>query len=405
MIAVERVEPAGAASRAGLRPGDRILSIDGYPVSDMLDLAPSSALLTAAVTYSRAGSIRTSRLRRNPGDRGWGVWVAGQAPRRCRNKCIFCFVDQQPPGLRASLMHKDDDIRYSFLQGTYVTLDHRQVESALSRGLSPVYVSVHATDPLVRGRMLGRKGGAPVLRSLERLRDAGIRVLGQVVVVPGINDGTVLESTLSQLLSKRLVSELGVVPVGLTSHRRGLPSLRRPYAAEAATVIEQCQSASVRASQLGLGRWVRAADEFYILAGMDIPPISFYDGCSLRENGIGMVAEALATPADPRGRGTVVTGSMAAPYLRSILKGSGYEVLSATNRLFGPMVGAAGLLSGADVIEVIRRSPACREAGPVFLPAVMFNSQQLTLDGMTAEAISRSAGAAIVIADSLASLP
>jgi len=404
LLTVTAVEPGGAASRAGIRVGDRLASLDGNPVTDMLDLASGGSLLCRA-EYVRGGTGRSVVLRRNPADTGWGLHVEGEGPRRCRNRCVFCFVDQNPPGVRPGLRVRDDDVRHSFLHGTYVTLDDHQVELVLDRGLSPVYVSVHATDPVLRGRLLGRRAPAPVVPGLERLREGGIEVRGQVVAVPGLNDGRALQSTLARLREGRLVSELGVVPVGLTDHRSGLPRLRRPTAGESAQLVQTCMEAGRRAIDAGMGRWVWPADELLLMAGVEVPGPGFYEGCHLRENGIGMLASLAARPPSPRGSGIVVTGALAAPFLRRLLAGSGYRVAAAANGFFGPMVGVAGLLSGTDAVSAIRRQVDAGEAGPFFLPSVMFNCDSLTLDDLTLTDITRAAGAEVLVTESLEELP
>jgi len=331
--------------------------------------------------------------------------VEGEGPRICRNRCVFCFVDQNPPGVRPGLRVRDDDIRHSFLHGTYVTLEDDQVELALNRRLSPVYVSVHTTDPRLRGQMLGRRAPVPVVPGLERLRMEGIEVRGQVVVVPGLNDGQALKHTVSTLLERRLVSELGVVPVGLTDHRQGLPELRRPTAGESSQVLALCLEAGRWATDAGLGRWIWPADEFLIMAGTEIPDTRFYSGCHLRENGIGMLASLADESPSPRGSGTVVTGVLAAPFLRGLLAGSRYAVATATNDFFGPKVGVAGLLSGGDVVSAIRGLLEAGQAGPFFLPSVMFNCDSLTLDDLTLPDIVRAVGAEVLVAESLGDLP
>jgi len=405
MLPVDGVEPHSAASRAGLRRGDTILSLEGQPAEDMLDLAAAGSSLLLRATVRRRGVDRQLVLRRNPDDGGWGMHVAGESARRCRNRCVFCFVDQQPPGVRPSLRHKDDDIRYSFLYGTYVTLDRHQTDYALARSLSPIHVSVHATDAELRGRMLGRPGPAPVVPGLRRLREAGIEAVGQIVVVPGWNDGEALEQTMRKLMRQRLVSRLGVVPVGLTRHRDGLPALRRPRREEAAQVLRQCRRASGMALAAGLGRWVWASDELYILAEEEIPSRATYEGCGLRENGIGMIASLLADPPSPAEAGTVVTGSLAAPVLRRLLAATGYSVLEVRNRALGSMVGVAGLLFGADVVDSVRRSVRGGDTGPFFLPAVMFNADGLTLDDMAIGEMAASADADLRVASALSQLP
>jgi NifB/MoaA-like Fe-S oxidoreductase len=378
--------------------------MDGSPVNDMLDLASACTLLCETV-YVRGCCRRTALLRRNPGDPGWGLHVQGERTRVCRNRCPFCFIDQNPEGVRPSLLLRDDDVRYSFLRGTYVTLDDDQLELALRRRLSPVNVSVHATDPHLRGRLLGREGPAPVVPRLRALAEAGLEARGQIVVVPGLNDGAALEQTVGRLLEERLVRQLGVVPVGLTDHRRGLPALRRPTADESAGIVSLCLSAREGARAAGLGGWIWPADELFVMAGIEVPGPDFYQGCGLMENGIGMLASLSEGRPPPRGEGVVLTGTLAHPFLSEVLVGTGYRVEAVENGFFGPMVGVAGLLSGADVVSAMTGLVAADEAGPFFLPSVMFNSDSLTLDDLTPADISRAADAEVSVADSLAGLP
>jgi putative radical SAM enzyme (TIGR03279 family) len=402
-LTVRRIHPGSPASRAGLRAGDRVTACGGSQLGDWLDFCMHAAGHSVRVTIDRGGASRSVGMTRDPGV-GWGLEFAGQEPRICRNRCVFCFVDQQPPGLRDSLLVRDDDVRCSFFHGTYVTLDEVQAEEAVSRGLSPVHVSVHASDPLVRGRLLGRRGPAPVIPQVAMLSDHGLEVEAQIVVIPGMNDGPVLEETVEALYVIPGVKALGVVPVGLTRWREGLPVLRRPDGDECTRVIGLCDRWRERSiAERGTG-WVYAADEFFLMSGRDIPPADYYEGCSLESNGIGLLARAAEENRRlaRTGSGTVCTGSLAFGHITSLLGNTGYDVVLVENHLFGPMVGVAGLLSGGDIVRRLAGS-AC--PAPVYLPGVMFNHEMRTLDGMTPRDLARETGLTIEVAGRLSELP
>ena len=228
-VGVEAVAPGSPADRAGIVPGDRILSVSGRPVEDLLDLhflTSRSRFTLAWRDASGAGRSKEFRL----GGETPGIFPEPIRVRRCRNRCIFCFVHQLPKGLRRTLYVKDEDVRLSFLHGQYVTfsdLSDAEAAKIVRYRLSPLYVSIHTTDPALRRRMLGNPGAADVMRVMRRLIRAGIVLHGQIVVCPGVNDGDELARTLRRLSGLRPgLRTVAVVPVGLTSHRAGLPPLR-----------------------------------------------------------------------------------------------------------------------------------------------------------------------------------
>lgn len=402
MLHIASVSSPSPASAAGLRRTDIVVSCNGHPVDDFMDFLFAADGTFASIEYIRATTRRKSRLRRLPGT-DWGLTFRGQNPRVCRKKCVFCFVDQLPPGVRPSLRVKDDDIRYSFLQGTYVTLSEEDVAFAVKRRLSPVHVSVHATDPILRGRILGTGRDQPVMDWLKALSRAGIEIETQVVAVPGLNDGQHLERTAADLLTVEGVRSVGVVPVGLTRFREGLSAVRRPTDGEAADIIDICHRFRARAAGMGRGGWIYPSDEFFLLAGRNIPPSEYYRGCTLRENGIGMLAE-LPSPGSGRyrGRGVVCTGSLAAPFIRRALQGSDYLVKPVENRFLGEQVGVAGLISGSDVVRTV--SGLSTSYNRVILPSVMFNHEMVTIDDQTPDHIERATGMKVTVAGKLEEL-
>jgi len=371
-------------------------------VNDWIDfvfLASGSAIV---LETSRGGRRTRSRISRMPGT-DWGMTFAGQSPRSCRRRCVFCFVDQNPPGVRKALRVKDDDVRYSFYQGTFVTLGPGDVRLAVEKRLSPVHVSVHSTDPVLRGRLLGLPGPEPVLPQLMELSGAGIAVEAQVVVVPGWNDGRSLERTLADLQAVPSVASVGVVPVGLTSHRSGLPLLSRPSPAGAEGILEVCDRARAAAETAGRGSFVYPADELIVLAGRTIPEPGYYDGCGMKADGIGLLADLVHAPARTfLGEGELCSGTLAAPFLRGALEGSRYSVLPVFNGFFGPEVGVSGLLAGGDVVEAALASPSSL---PLVLPSIMFNHDRVSVDGMTPEEIGGAAGRSVTVAGGLEELP
>ncbi len=387
-LGILSVTPGSPASTAGFRNTDKLVSCNGSPLNDWIDFLYCANGLFITLIYSRGPLIRRLTIRRIPGV-DWGFAFQDQEPAVCRKKCIFCFVDQLPANVRPSLQVKDDDIRYSFTQGTYVTLDRDDTEYAIRKHLTPLHISVHATDPSVRGRILGTCREEPVLHMLKNLSKAGIEMETQIVVVPGLNDGEQLDRTLEELLSISGVISAGVVPVGLTKYRNGLPEIRRPSEAEALRVVSQCSMWRRKAMKNRGNAWVYPSDEFFIIAGLDIPPASYYKSCTLRENGIGLLAELLEISEKKfTGRGAVCTGTLAAPFLKRVLNGSDYHVTVVENTFLGPEIGAAGLLSGADIIRSVKELPDSYNS--VILPDVMFNHDMLTLDDLTLEEISQS---------------
>src|SRR5205814_5936532 len=295
-VVVAAVRARTPAAAAGLVPGDRILAINGHALRDAIDFSFHGSDARLAMSVERDGTRHALRLARRP-DADLGVEL--EAPRAaeiatCANKCVFCFIHQLPKGMRKSLYVKDDDFRLSFLHGNYITLtDLQEAELAriVEQRLSPLYVSVHATDPQLRHTLLGRpRVSAEILPRLERLAQAGIRMHAQIVLCPGWNDGPSLERTVFDLapLHPR-VATTAIVPVGLTRHRERLPALRSLTPDEARTligVVEGWQQGWLAA--LG-SRFVFLADEIYLLAGRALPPARAYEGFPVVEDGIGLV--------------------------------------------------------------------------------------------------------------------
>jgi putative radical SAM enzyme (TIGR03279 family) len=390
-VRVLRVDPGGLAARAGLRPGDRLLRVNGHPLRDLVDLQVQAGAERLAIDLARAGQERSVVLARQAGH-GLGLECEPPVPGEiatCANKCVFCFIHQLPRGLRRSLYVKDDDYRLSFLHGNYITLTDlpdREVRRIVDDHLSPLYVSVHATDPALRHFLLGRPKTlqGDLLDRMRTLAEGGIRMHAQVVLCPGLNDGAHLDRTVRDLAALHpAVATVAVVPVGLTRHRDGLYPLRAVTAPEARALLDQVHGwqRDCRA-RLGTG-FVFAADELYLQAAAPVPPAAAYEGFPVVEDGVGLVRRftddlqrALGRPVRLAGRRprvvTVVTGTLFGPVLAGLLEplvvpGLTVRVVPVRNEFFGPAIGVAGLLTGEDIAGALRG----RDLGDVVLvPAV-----------------------------------
>lgn len=377
-VLIERVRKGGTGWRLGIRPGDRLLEVNGRVPSDWLDYRFEVTARSVSLRLWREG--RGPFLVESAKDPDDDLGLVFRDPlfdgvRTCRNACLFCFLEQLPPGLRPSLYVRDDDYRLSFLEGNYVSLTNLgpgDLDRIVRQRLSPLRVSIHATDPSVRRRLLRCPPPGEILPLLRELVRAGISIHGQVVLCPGYNDGPVLEATWRDLeaLVPGLAS-LAVVPVGLTRyHRRGLAPLD---GRGAAALVEWALPHQERMRR----RWGRAvlylADEIYLRAGLPVPPAASYDGFPQWENGVGMVAaflegwgrqRRLLPRRHPRGRArvTVATGRAALPLLSRVaedlagVKGLEVEVRGVTSAFWGETVDVAGLLTGSDLRRALADS-------------------------------------------------
>jgi putative radical SAM enzyme (TIGR03279 family) len=420
MVRIAEVVPASIADELHLRIGSRIVRINGEPVRDTLDLRFLEVEGRVELEVRNGtGDPVVYEIEKDEGE-PLGVIPAPDAVRECANKCVFCFIDGNPPSARSTLHLRDDDFRLSFTYGAYVTLTNlgpRGFQRLIDQRLSPLYVSVHATDPEVRMRLLGVPRGGDIVERLEQLTGAGIEVHTQVVLCPGWNDGSHLDRTITELWSLGAgVLSLSVVPVGLTKYNLGRP-VRLLEAAEAAAAIERVDAARVVAlAQRGVG-WAYAADEMYLLAGQSVPQAAYYDDWPLTENGVGAVRAFLedakgvgaAVPALRGRRIGIVTGtrmgevlSPLAPMLSAAMEAE-LVVIAVENRLFGPTVTTAGLLPGADILEALARAEADGRLDVALLPAEALNDDALFIDSMPYETLRMQVGIPMVTAHSLTS--
>lgn len=413
---IAAVATGSLAERVDLRPGDELLSINDHPLRDIIDVRFYAAEEHLALRVCRDGQEFTvESARRYDESLGLGfVHPTFDGIRRCNNRCDFCFVSQMPATgdlslrLRRSLYLKDDDYRYSFLFGSYVTLtnlDKADWERIGEQHLSPLYVSVHATDLDLRRRVLGKLALPDVIAQLHRLVGLGIEAHTQIVVLPGLNDGPHLDRSIGDLAGLYPgVCSLSVVPVGLTKFHRG--GCRVHTKAEMQIVLSQVTDWQNRLrEQLGVN-FVYLSDEWYLRLGKQVPPMDAYDGLNLAENGVGLTRRFLdqrtgiSNLASCTSHLTLATGTLFAPLLRQVTaEFATVEVLPVVNHFFGETVTVAGLLTGRDVVAQLRD----RELGGiVVLPPAMFGGPEgQALDEMWPEEIGEGVGREIVVANQL----
>jgi putative radical SAM enzyme (TIGR03279 family) len=390
------VAPGSLAERIGLRARDELIAINGHALHDVIDVQFYAAEESLAFDVRREGRALTVEAERRY-DEALGLdftELTFDGVRRCNNRCEFCFVNQMPPNLRPSLYVKDDDYRLSFLTGSYITLTNLDEDDWARidvQHLSPLYVSVHATDLDLRRRVLRNPDAPDVISQLRRLAELDVEVHTQIVVTPGLNDGPHLDRSIGDLSGLYpLTRSVSIVPVGLTRfHRSGC---RVHTDAEMRLVYKQVTAWQARLRErLGIN-FAYLSDEWYLRLGEAVPEGDAYDGLDLAENGVGLVRRFLDTyHVEPAGR-TLVTGTLFAPVLRAV---TGADVVPVTNHFFGETVTVAGLLTGKDVIAQLRG----RELGDaVVLPTAMFGGPEgQTLDEMWPQDIGEALGQEVAV--------
>jgi putative radical SAM enzyme (TIGR03279 family) len=397
MVRIADIVPDSIASELQLEIGSRIVRINGEVVRDAIDyrFLEVDGTLELEVSAPGCGESVIYEIEKDAGE-ALGIVTGADPVRQCANKCVFCFIDGNPAGARQSLHLKDDDFRLSFTYGSYVTLTNlgpNGFRRLIEQRLSPLYVSVHATEPAVRMRLLGVPRGGEIVDQLRALTDAGIEVHTQVVLCPEWNDGAHLDRTIEELwaLGPGVLS-LSVVPVGLTKYNLNRP-VRLLTAAEAAASIERVDAARRRAlAERGTG-WAYAGDEMYYIAGRPIPEAPYYDDWPLTENGVGSVRSLLTSFEDglrdvPRLDGrrvAIVTGERMAPVFEPLAErlaahsGAAVEVVGVRNRMFGATVTTAGLLAGADMRDAVA---AAGRFDTILIPGESLNDDDVFIDNL-----------------------
>lgn len=413
-VEIAAVEAGGAAARAGLLPGDRLVAVNGQRIRDGLDLMFHVHDPELEFLISRKEKLHRIAAASAEGRGGeLGIALKPFKTRACRNNCLFCFVSQLPRGMRRPLYLKDDDYRMSFLYGNYVTLTNLSAEDKkriVEQRLSPLYLSVHATDTTLRNLLLGNQQAPPILRELKFLADHKIRMHTQIVLCPGYNDGRQLTKTITDLYRfYPYVMSIAVVPVGLTAHRK--KALRPVERADAAACLDAVHRFQTRFKRKHGECIVYGADELYIKAEREFPPLADYGELPQIENGVGLAPLFLhqlrrvkAQPAAPERRFVTFTGVSFYPYLMKLVAklkkgGVDIEALPVENTFFGPAVTVAGLLTGRDVIKTL--SGAVQKDQTLLLPDVVLREgADVFLDDVTKEDLEQLLGVKVVVVES-----
>ncbi len=422
---IHKVIDGSIAEEMEIEPGDELISINGQEIEDIFDyqFLTEDSFLTVIIRKCN-GEEWELEIDKDE-DEDLGIEFENglmDEYRSCRNKCVFCFIDQMPPGMRESLYFKDDDSRLSFLQGNYVTLTNmsdEDIDRIIRYRLSPINISFQAMNPALRCRMLNNRFAGEALKKVDRLYDAGIEMNGQIVLCKGLNDGKELDFSIREL-SKYIphLKSVSVVPVGLTRYREGLYPLEGFEREDARQVIDLINSWQDRLFSKYGTHFVHAGDEFYIMADMEIPPAESYDGYLQYENGVGMIRSFLDEfeeclsdirehPEDypPRGKVRELSlcgGLLMQDYIRECLyklsgiyPGIRVRYYPVKNRFFGERITVSGLLTGQDIVRELKG----KELGEVlFLPENLLRADtDILLDDMRLGDISKALGVPVRI--------
>ena len=409
-VKITGIVPGSPAAKANIQPGDVLISINKNPIIDVLDYRfYMTDVHLDLLLHNEAKELRNVSVRKGEYDDLGLEFETYLMDKQmgCRNKCIFCFVDQTPKGMRPSLYFKDDDTRMSFLFGNYTTLTNLKdgdIERIIKMHISPINISVHTTNPELRVEMMGNPSAGEKLRYIKMLTDGGIKVNSQLVLCPGINDGKELERSISELsaLCPNLQS-IAVVPVGLTKHREGLYPLRTFNAEEAKQVVEITERWGDKLAENNESRIVYASDEFYLLAGLPIPEPEFYGDFDQLDNGVGLLAllqqefrSAMmqAGEFNEEKHLTIATGELAYPMMQQFAAEImerfptvkiGVEKI--VNDFFGHTVTVAGLVTGQDLIAQLKGKELGSE---LLIPSTMLRHEQdRFLDDVTREQVEQ----------------
>lgn len=416
MVRVTEVAPDSYAARHGILPGDDLLTVNNNPIRDVLDYRFYLTERSVALRLCREGEEYTVVIRKGEyEDIGLGFATPLMDKKHtCRNGCIFCFIDQNPKGMRESVYFKDDDSRLSFLHGNYITLTNmtdEDVARIVKMRFSPINISVHTTDPALRVKMMKNKRAGEVLRYLDDFQRAGLTMCTQIVLCHGINDGDALARTMTDL--SRYCPEMtscAIVPAGLTAHREGLYPLTDFSREEAGAVVDLVETYAAMMMEAAGSRVFFASDEFYLKAGRPLPPADAYEGYPQLENGVGLLrsfredfamAEEDLTP-EERGQArprtiSAIVGTAAYPTIdelchraEALCPGLRVRVYRIVNRFFGESITVSGLMTGRDIADQLAGQPLGEE---LLLPRCCLRAgEDVFLCGMTLPELSEKLG-------------
>ena len=423
-IQIEGIKKNSIAEEVDLEAGDKLVKIDGQVLNDYIDykfLVTDNYLELEVVKQN--GEYWVIEVEKDY-DEEIGIEfsdIVFDGLKTCHNNCIFCFVDQMPDGCRKTLSLKDDDYRFSFLKGSYTTLTNLSSEefNRIKRmHLSPINISVHSTNPTVRKKMLNNKNAGKILEQIKELVRSGIEVNTQVVLCPGINDGQYLKQTIENLGQfAPQVRSLAIVPVGLTKYREGLADLRSFTAEEAKEVIAMVENYQTQFKDSIDSNFVYLADEFYLLAGEEIPARNYYDEFPQLENGIGMVRllrdefeelkSDLPKQIENERKISLITGELGFKSLKPIIQRLNeidnleLEALVMENDFFGSQVTVTGLLTAQDILKQLQETES--DLGDLMLvPDILLNDDNLFLDDLSWEQFKEKTDQKVIKVDTTA---
>ncbi len=421
MVPITGVLPRSRGAKKGIQPGDILLEINGHPINDVLDYRFRLAEETVVLKLHRGAELLEVTIRKDEYD---DIGLEFATPlmdkkHRCENGCIFCFIDQNPKGMRDAIYFKDDDSRLSFLHGNYITLTNlheEDIDRILEMHISPVNVSVHTTNPALRVQMMKNKRSGEVLAYLRRLADAGTKLRGQIVLCRGINDGEELTRSMNDLFAfYPAMDSVSIVPAGLTGYREGLYPLEPFTPEECRDIIRQVEAFGDRCLAETGERIFYASDEFYSKGGVPLPDGAYYGEYAQLENGVGMISSftdefhALLKMLEPEelareNHVSIATGEAAAGMIESLVAAAKEhcpnlhcQVYTVKNHFFGGQVTVTGLLTGTDLAEQLA-GQALGER--LLLSRTTLRSEgDLFLCGMTPEELSDKLGVEICFID------
>jgi putative radical SAM enzyme (TIGR03279 family) len=404
---VSEVLKNSLAKKGGIKPGDKILQVNRASLRDIIDYQIAVEELELELLVERNGKKSKISLQRKENE---PVGIKFESSifnnlKQCKNNCIFCFLDQLPKGLRKNLYVRDDDYRLSFLYGNFITLtniDEDDLNRIISQKLSPLYISLHATNKELRKKIF-RGSEDKALSYLDTLLKSGIEIHIQIVLCPEINDGVNLENTLRELdLRFSQVKSIGIVPVGLAKFRSKLYPLRLFTAKESRNLIRKIRALQNQFLEKKGTSWVFLADEFYLQAGELLPSFEHYEDFPQLENGIGItqmfmheIEENLKhfpQSSKLQNSFTIITGRLAAPILEKAFKkiqirlGGNFNIIGITNNFFGENITVAGLITARDIIDFVKSR---KISGALLIPEVMLNSEKIFLDDISFSELKR----------------
>ena len=409
MIEIKDVEKESIAAEIGIKPGDKLVSVNGCGVSDIIDYRFLATDDCVDVVIKRNNKEVAFEIEKHPDD-DMGISFVPKQYKSCCNKCVFCYVDQLPAGMRLSLYFRDGDYRLSFLHGNFVTLTNtswKELERIVRQRLSPIYISIHVTDTETRKFMLGIDFDDHILEKIAYLNENNIEMHSQVVLCPGMNDGDILDNTIEDIWNYRKnVRSMAVVPIGLTKHRDGLTKIDPVTPDYARKMLKNGAKWDKKFPRSDSKRFVYLSDEWYIMAGEPMPEEEYYDEFPQLDNGIGMVREFIRELDEAKVKFpsrlnepkeiTLVTGMLAEGILNEQLlpalekiENLRVKLLVAKNTFLGESVTTSGLLSAQDIIRTLQEG---EPIGEVFLPPRILNTDGFFLDNMRPEDISKVCG-------------